>query len=107
MSRGTWDMAGQAPRGSPGPGRSSRRGSSAPLLTSAATVPGPTGSTYRSLLARGLAPDEAASLTAFLSGIPITDKRWTIQQVNRLLFFRELNRRGRFGTSDGDDTDPH
>ena len=46
---------------------------------------------------RGLAPDEAANLTAFMNGIPLTERSWKLTEVNRLLFLRELNRRGRFG----------
>jgi hypothetical protein len=45
---------------------------------------------------RGLAPDEAANLTAFLAGIQIGDSRWTLRQVNQLLFLREMRRTGLF-----------
>jgi hypothetical protein len=61
----------------------------------------PTRSTYRMLLMRGLAPDEAANLTAYMSGIPVAEASWTLAQVNRLLFLRELQRSGRFGERDG------
>ena len=57
--------------------------------------------TYRSLLLRGLAPDEAANLTAFLSGIPVGSQHWKLLEVNRLLFLRELREAGRFGSDDG------
>jgi hypothetical protein len=60
-----------------------------------------TRSTYRTLVARGLAPDEAATLTAFMCGIPIADARWSLRQVNQLLFLRALVLSGRFGSSDG------
>ena len=66
-----------------------------------------TRSTYRLLLMKGMAPDEAANLTAFLCGIPVADVHWSLRQVNQLLFLRELARRGRFGPADGDDTRPH
>jgi hypothetical protein len=56
----------------------------------------PTRSTYRNLIIRGLAPDEAANLTAYLAGIQIGDSRWTLRQVNQLLFLREINRTGHF-----------
>jgi hypothetical protein len=46
---------------------------------------------------RGLAPDEASNLTAFMNGIPVTERGWKLNEVNRLLFLRELNRQGRFG----------
>jgi hypothetical protein len=55
-----------------------------------------TRSTYRNLLMKGLAPDEAANLTAFLCGLPVADQNWTLRQVNELLFLRELRRSGRF-----------
>lgn len=63
-----------------------------------------TRATYRSLLLRGLAPDEAANLTAYLCGIQVAETAWTIGEVNRILFLRELNRAGRFGDLDGNPT---
>jgi hypothetical protein len=66
-----------------------------------------TRSTYRQLLMKGLAPDEAANLTAFLCGIPVADVHWSLRQVNQLLFLRELARKGRFGSADGETTRPH
>jgi len=60
-----------------------------------------TRSTYRSLVSRGLAPDEAATLTAFMCGIPIAEVRWSLRQVNELLFLRAMAQAGRFGSSDG------
>lgn len=55
-----------------------------------------TRSIYRQLLLKGLAPDEAANLTAFLCGIPVADVTWSLRQINQLLFLRELARNGRF-----------
>ena len=66
-----------------------------------------TRSTYRLLLMKGLAPDEAANLTAFLCGIPVADVHWSLRQVNELLFLRELARNGRFGPADGEAPRPH
>ena len=66
-----------------------------------------TRSTYRLLQMKGLAPDEAANLTAFLCGIPVADVHWSLRQVNELLFLRELARRGRFGPTDGEAPRPH
>ncbi|HEV7810965.1 MAG TPA: hypothetical protein VGO64_10215 [Candidatus Limnocylindrales bacterium] len=45
---------------------------------------------------RGLAPDEAANLTAYLAGIAVGDTHWTLTQINQLLFLREMNRAGGF-----------
>ena len=66
-----------------------------------------TRSTYRLLQMKGLAPDEAANLTAFLCGIPVADVHWSLRQVNQLLFLRELARTGRFGPADGEAPRPH
>ena len=66
-----------------------------------------TRSTDRNLVTRGLAPDEAATLTAFMCGIPIGDAHWSIRQVNQLLFLRALVQAGRFGSSDGGSTRLH
>jgi hypothetical protein len=120
-------MAGQAHRGSPGRDRSSHRGSSASVLAAAsAAAPGsaPTSrasstapaaaspapatlATYRALIRKGLSPEEATNLTAFLCGIPLGEAHWTLRQVNRLLFLRELHRTGRIGTDDGEAFAPH
>lgn len=71
---------------------------SEPTLPASSTT---TRVTYRMLVLRGLAPDEAANLTAFLSGIPVTEHHWKLNEVNRLLFIRALARTGRFGERDG------
>ena len=116
-------MAGQARnRGTRARGRSDRAVPSWPVLAAASaavsgsTVSSPatsaptetsaieTRSTYRMLLIKGLAPEEAANLTAFLCGIPLAAQTWKIKEVNQLLFLRELNRSGHFGHSDGTDT---
>ena len=116
-------MAGQARnRGTRGPGRSDRGARSWPVLAVASvagsgsaivaspTTAGPesassvaTRSTYRALLIRGLAPDEAANLTAFMCGIPVA-RGWKIKEVNTLLFLRALARSGRFDGTDGGGT---
>ncbi len=117
-------MDGRAQRGSRGRGRSPRPGSSARSVAAASTVERGsatttrkrsaastqtpdettqlvTRSTYRHLVSRGLAPDEAATLTAFMCGIPIAEVHWSIRQVNQLLFYRAMVRAGRFGPYDG------
>jgi hypothetical protein len=57
----------------------------------------PTRSTYRLLLMRGLEPGEAANLTAYLCGIDVAGATWSIAEVNRILFLRNLARSGRWG----------
>ena len=61
--------------------------------------------TYRTLLLKGMAPEEAANLTAYLAGIPIGDSNWTLKQINQLLFLRQMQRTGRFG--DGNEAPAH
>ncbi len=45
----------------------------------------PARSIYRALLVRGLEPSEAANLTAYLAGLPSTNLRWTIPEVEAIL----------------------
>jgi hypothetical protein len=106
-------MAGR--RGTQGQARSSRADSSWPVLaavsaggsgsaTATTTSPSsqsstpelPTRATYRNLIMRGLAPDEAANLTAYLAGISVNGSHWTLKQINQLLFLRQMNRTGQF-----------
>ena len=107
-------MAGQARRGARATGRSSRAASSWPLIAAASAVGSGsdtvtttvssqepnsglhTRATYRNLIMRGLAPDEAANLTAYLAGIAVGETHWTLTQINQLLFLREMNRNGHF-----------
>jgi hypothetical protein len=108
-------MAGQARRGTSERERSSRADSSWPVLAAAsadesgsatATTTSmssqgpaaelPTRATYRNLIIRGLAPDEAANLTAYLAGIGVGGSHWTLRQINQLLFLRQMNRSGHF-----------
>jgi hypothetical protein len=56
--------------------------------------------TYRGLIARGLAPHEAANITAVLAGIPIVAQPWTLREVNHLVFLRTLRERGQWGPSE-------
>jgi hypothetical protein len=53
--------------------------------------------TYRRLRIAGLGAGEAASLTAHLVGLPMVPRGWQVEEVERLLFVRELVRRGRMG----------
>jgi hypothetical protein len=46
-------------------------------------------------------PEEAANLTAFIAGIPVSDVHWTLNQINQLLFLRQMQESGRFGAADG------
>ena len=116
-------MAGQARRGTRGQGRSSRGDSSWPVLAAASAAVSGSGtvtsttelpaeiqrslatrSTYRHLLLKGMAPDEAANLTAFIAGIPVGEAHWTLKQINQLLFLRQMRQNGRFGEGDRNQT---
>jgi hypothetical protein len=48
---------------------------------------------------KGMAPPEAASLTAYLCGLPTTDLQWSLKQVNQLLFLRRLREMGHFDST--------
>ena len=116
-------MAGQARRGTRGQGRSSRGESSWPVLAAASAAGSgsatatsttelqtetqrslATRTTYRHLLLKGMAPEEAANLTAFMAGIPVGEAHWTLKQINQLLFLRQMRQSGRFGEKDRDQT---
>jgi hypothetical protein len=56
---------------------------------------------------KGMTPDEAANLTAFLYGLPTADLRWTLPQLNKLLFLRQMQKSGRYGAGDGDIAEAH
>ena len=115
-------MAGQARRGSRDHARSSLEGSplvlaaersadassSEPTIPTAspeqtpAVAPAPTPrAVWRLLQMRGMTPDEAANLTAFLYGLPTADLHWSLKQLNQLLFLRQMRQDGRFGSGDG------
>jgi hypothetical protein len=77
-------------------------GVAATSVTLPPTLPTPDASqapyrTYRALLRKGLTIAEASNLTAYLCGIPLNDVQWSLAQVNKLLFVRELHRAGRIG----------
>ena len=123
-------MAGQAHRGSRDRGHSSHHDSPVALVaagsaagpgteptistanqgqaSSSATATAPTPrSVWRLLQMKGMTPDEAANLTAFLYGLPTADLRWTLPQLNQLLFLRKMQQSGRFGAEDGDIAPAH
>jgi hypothetical protein len=61
----------------------------------------PARSTYRQLVSRGLDPDEAANLTAFVNGLAVGTQPWKINELSHVFFLRELDRLGQFGANDG------
>jgi hypothetical protein len=78
------------------------------------TGPAPSGTpaptpraTFWHLQRQGLTPGEAASLTAFMCGLPTADLRWSLAQINHLLFLQRLYQLGRFGIGEGERPRPH
>ena len=72
------------------------------LIQAPSPSPTPSPRTVSRLLQmRGMSPDEAANLTAFLYGLPTADLRWSLPQLNQLLFLRQMRQSGRFGRDDG------
>jgi hypothetical protein len=53
--------------------------------------------TVRLLELEGLTQGEAASLTAFICGLPTSDLRWSLRQINEMLVLQRLYQLGRFG----------
>jgi hypothetical protein len=84
-----------------GPETTTSTSSPAPAATpSAGPTPSPQ-AVSRLLQMKGMTPDEAANLTAFLYGLPTADLRWSLPQLNQLLFLRGMRQSGRFGRDDG------
>ena len=54
--------------------------------------------TYRRLLMSGLSTREAGNLTAHLAGIHTVAKGWNIEEIEHLLFVRDMVDRGRLGS---------
>lgn len=120
-------MAGQAQRGSRDREQSSLPGSPLALAAASEVVPGAASITsnpsttqaapeaaapspravWRLLQMKGMSPDEAANLTAFLYGLPTADLHWSLPQLNKLLFLRSMRQTGRFGSDDGGHDLPH
>ena len=44
---------------------------------------------YRMLITSGFSGQDAAGLISYVVGLPRTDGRWSLSQVNRLLFLRD------------------
>ena len=63
--------------------------------------------TFRLLQEQGLTPVEAASLTAFMCGLPTADLRWSLNQISQLLFLQRLYQLGRFDMADGHEHTRH
>ena len=71
-----------------------------PAVATPSATPSPR-AMWRLLQMKGMSPDEAANLTAFLYGLPTTDLHWSVTQLSKLLFLRSMRQAGRFGQNDG------
>lgn len=49
---------------------------------------------YRELRRKGLGPDAAGNLAAYLNGVHPVESGWTPREIERLLFMRHLADRG-------------
>jgi hypothetical protein len=90
----------------PAPTRTAPRRRTGSTATQAPVAPA-TRSVYRLLLMKGMTPAEAASLTAFICGLPTSDLNWSLKQLNQLLFLRRMQETGRFGGTDGNPRRTH
>jgi hypothetical protein len=57
---------------------------------------------YSELVRAGFGAFEATQMTALAVGLSVHDCRWTIDQINAVLYLADLHRRGQFGPRDGD-----
>ena len=73
----------------------------------AAAPPPLPSTTVRLMQLEGLTSGEAASLTAFMCGLPTSDLRWSLRQINEMLFLQRLYQLGRFGVGAGGRSGPH
>jgi hypothetical protein len=63
-----------------------------------ATTTDPAGRTFRRLRMGGLTATEAGNLTARVKGLHAVPGGWQVEEIERLLFVRELVRQGRMGS---------
>ena len=54
--------------------------------------------TFRRLRMGGLTMTEAGNLTAHVKGLHAVPGGWTVEEIERLLFVREMVRQGRMGS---------
>ena len=59
-----------------------------------------TQASYRLLITSGFSGADAAGLIGYVLGLPQGDSRWTLSQVNRLLFLRSLYSNSEWGETE-------
>jgi hypothetical protein len=57
---------------------------------------------YRLLITSGFSGADAAGLIGYVSGLPACSSRWSLNQVNRLLFLRDLYTNTAWGEAERD-----
>jgi hypothetical protein len=55
---------------------------------------------YRLLITSGVTSQDAAGLIGYVLGIPACDSRWSLAQINRLLFLRSLYTESKWGEAE-------
>jgi hypothetical protein len=55
---------------------------------------------YRLLITSGFSGQDAAGLIGYVVGLPACDSRWSLTQVNRLLFLRAIYSDGEWGEAE-------
>ena len=55
---------------------------------------------YRSLVTSGFSGQDAAGLIGYVVGLPPCESRWSLTQINRLLFLRALYSNGDWGEAE-------
>ena len=75
-------------------------------MTTAVTQDRRTRTIYRRLMMLGFDPGEAGNLTAYISGIAISDQPWTLKEVNNLLFLQQMRGALWSGPDDRPTSDP-
>lgn len=60
----------------------------------------PTQDAYRLLTTSGISGQDAAGLISYVVGLPPCESRWSLSQVNRLLFLRSLYRNSDWGEAE-------
>jgi hypothetical protein len=66
-----------------------------PALEELSTTTDPANRTFRRLRMGGLSTTEAGNLTARVKGLRAVPGGWKVEEIERLLFVRELVRQGR------------
>jgi hypothetical protein len=59
-----------------------------------------TQASYRLLITSGIASADAVGLIGYVLGLPQCESRWSLKQVNRLLFLRSMYTDSKWGEAE-------